>query len=166
MSSLSSQDPFSSLQVGSSMRVEWLHLGWFCTHILRSVVDTDQTKQLIGSLASEVQTLQLELHRAHRLLDKYADTVEVAERTGTIHGWITTLFTCIIAILGLLLGYSWVFRPRLRVQVPTKDVIGGSGGSNDSDSSSLDQHPLERRKDSLALRPARPSTLGRGRGRR
>ena len=115
MSSLSSQDPFSSLQVGSSMRVEWLHLGWFCTHILRSVVDTDQTKQLIGSLASEVQTLQLELHRAHRLVDKYADTVEVAERT---------------------------------------------------DSSSLDQHPLERRKDSLALRPARPSTLGRGRGRR
>ena len=59
------------------MRVEWLHLGWFCTHILRSVVDTDQTKQLISSLAAEVQTLQLELHRAHRLLDKYADTVEV-----------------------------------------------------------------------------------------
>ena len=147
------------------MRVEWLHLGWFCTHILRSVVDTDQTKQLISSLAAEVPTLQLELHRAHRLLDKYADTVEVAERKGAIHSWTIGLFTFRIAILGLLLGYSWVCKRRSRQLPRQRPIIGDTGGSSESDSSLLDHPPLVKQQSLTRSGPVRPSPLGKGRGR-
>lgn len=146
------------------MRVEWLHLGWFLTHILRSVVDTDQTKHLISALASEVQSLQLELHRAHRLLEKYADTVEAAERASALHSWTTTLFTCIFAILGLLLGYSWLCRrPRLIAQ--TRELVSDTDRSSDSESLVPGKSILDVGKAPTVGGPARPSTLGRGKGR-
>lgn len=146
------------------MRDAFVHGCWLVTHFCRTVWERDSTQQAIASLSQEVQVLQAELHRAHRLLEGYNTVLDREGANFTTHTRGVVAFTIIIAILTFLLWISWrPDRPRLGSRASgSKSVTGDTGGSS-SEESVADQTVPAALLDLPATRgPLRPSSLGKG----
>lgn len=146
------------------MRDAIVHVCWLLTHFCRTVWEKDSTQQAIASLTQEVQVLQAELHRAHRLLEGYNTVLAREGAIFTTHTRGVVAFTIIIAILTFLLWISWrPVRPRLGVRASgSKSVTGNTGGSSSEESVADQIVPAALLDPPVTKGPLRPSSLGKG----
>lgn len=133
-----------------------IHLTWLVTHFVRSFFGDCQSRQLVTSLAKEVDTLSAELHRTQRLLAGYGNLIESCEHSYRAQSRNNLIFFGGLVILVCLLFWSWC-KPKRTTPV----ICDSTGGSSDSD----DPGPIVARPGTRSLGPVRPSAFGKGKQR-
>ena len=149
------------------MRDAIVHFCWLVTHFIRSFTEQYRVDHVLVNLGEEVKVLQVELHRAHRLIEGYNLVVERSERSHFYQLKVNQFVFLIVVILVGVLVCAY-YRTQVR-QVAVKAlpiVTGDTGGSSDSEESHLGQTPLDqdRAVGRKGVSIVRPSSVGRGRG--
>ena len=145
------------------MRDAIVHLSWLLTHVARTLWGDHHTTGVVTALGEEVRVLQAELHRAHRILEGYNLIVEQGRDCHWVHLKSVQFFTLLFVALAVFWWWTWDRKGKVTTATLTARSVGDTGGSSDSDESTLDQKPLQ------ALRVvqrggsiARPSSFGKG----
>ena len=135
------------------MRDLLVHLSWLATHFVRTWWGDQQARALLDSLASEVEVLQAELHRTHRILSGYGTLIDRCDRQHWLVAFGNFWFFGVLLILVVLLFATWCRRKSTR-----QITLGETGGSSESSDSGPTSPALTHQKQGLC----RPSTFGRG----
>lgn len=147
------------------MRDAIVHFCWLVTHFIRSLTEQYRVDHVLVNLGEEVRVLQVELHRAHRLIEGYNLVVERSERSHFYQLRVNQfVFLIVVILVGSLVWAYWTqVRRGSKQSLPA--TTGDTGGSSDSEEGHLDQVPLnpERAVGRKGISIVRPSSVGRGR---